>query len=150
LGEDAAASAKRLYGVTRAPEMAFWATSPGAATQTRPEEAGGYTVVQTSTLNNYVVLLLLSTDARERQELLGKIRLYPFSQRANPPRCGPAGSAGSGRVHRLGQERRDITVGQKATGYARLFPDPAKGGRGKKLSGSPDGLSQGHWKNLVA
>jgi hypothetical protein len=60
----------------------FLVLGPG---QTRPEGAGGYTVVQTSTLNNYVVLRLLSTDARERQELLGKIRLYPFRQRANPP-----------------------------------------------------------------
>jgi hypothetical protein len=33
-------------------------------------------------------------------------------------------------------ERRNITVGQKAMGYARLFPNPEKGGRGRKASPS--------------
>jgi ParB-like nuclease domain len=46
-------------------------------------------------------------------------------------------------------ERRNITAGQKAMAHAILFPRE-KGGRGKKLSGKDDSLSQGHWKNLVA
>jgi hypothetical protein len=34
--------------------------------------------------------------------------------------------------------------------HAMLWPEPEKGGRGKKLSGKPDGLAQGHWKNLIS
>jgi len=53
--------------------------------QTAPTNAEGYTVVQSSTFNDFVVLRMLSTDAQERQTMLDKIRFYPFSQRANPP-----------------------------------------------------------------
>jgi hypothetical protein len=37
-------------------------------------------------------------------------------------------------------------------GYARLFPEAEKGGRGKKLSGKSEslGVSKGHWQNLVS
>jgi hypothetical protein len=44
---------------------------------------------------------------------------------------------------------RNITVGQKAMGYAMLLPDPERWA-GQELSEKPDGLSQGHWKNLVS
>ena len=37
-----------------------------------------------------------------------------------------------------------------AIAHAILFPEPEKGGRGKKLSGKPDGLRPGHRKNLVS
>ena len=37
--------------------------------------------------------------------------------------------------------RRNITTAQKAMGYALLFPDPAKGGRGKTVP-SGDGFSR--------
>jgi hypothetical protein len=48
-------------------------------------------------------------------------------------------------------ERRNITLGQKAMAHARLTP-PEKGGRGKKLSGKPEslGITKGHWANLVS
>jgi hypothetical protein len=47
-------------------------------------------------------------------------------------------------------ERRDITSGERAMGHAMLFRNREKGGRGKKLSGRPDSLSQSHWKDLVS
>jgi hypothetical protein len=48
-------------------------------------------------------------------------------------------------------ERRNITAGQKAMGYARLFPDAKlTNGRRANLSGKPERLSQGHWQNLVS
>jgi hypothetical protein len=37
-------------------------------------------------------------------------------------------------------ERRNITIGQKAMGYAMLCPNPEKGGRGKKLSQNRESL----------
>jgi hypothetical protein len=49
-------------------------------------------------------------------------------------------------------ERRNITAGQKAMAHAMLFPEPAKGGRGKKLSDFSDslGVTKGHWRDLVS
>jgi hypothetical protein len=35
-------------------------------------------------------------------------------------------------------------------GYAILFPEPGKRGRGNKISGNPENLSKGHWQNLVS
>jgi len=55
---------------------------PGQTAQAGTE---GYTIVQSSTFNNFVILRLLSTDPQERQTMLGRIRFYPFSRRANPP-----------------------------------------------------------------
>jgi hypothetical protein len=37
-------------------------------------------------------------------------------------------------------ERRDISKGQRAMGHALLFPDPEKGGRGKKSTNSKETL----------
>ncbi len=53
--------------------------------QTAPGGTEGYIVVRSSTFNNFMFLRLLATDPQERQAMLGKIRLYPVSQRANPP-----------------------------------------------------------------
>jgi hypothetical protein len=51
--------------------------------QTAPEGAQGYTVVQSSTFNNLWLVRLLALEAQEREAMLAKIRLYPFSQRSN-------------------------------------------------------------------
>jgi hypothetical protein len=51
--------------------------------QTAPEGAQGYTVVQSSTFNNLWLVRLLAPEAQEREAMLAKIRLYPFSQRSN-------------------------------------------------------------------
>lgn len=53
--------------------------------QTAPEGTEGYTVVRTTTFNNLWLVRLLSPEAQEREAMLAKIRLYPFSQRATPP-----------------------------------------------------------------
>jgi hypothetical protein len=47
-------------------------------------------------------------------------------------------------------ERRNITSGQKAMAHAMLFPEAKHTGRGNKMSGKPDNLGTGHWKNLVS
>jgi hypothetical protein len=60
----------------------FLVLGPG---QTAPEGADGYIVVQSTTFNNLWLIRLLSPDAQEREAMMGKIRLYPFSQRANLP-----------------------------------------------------------------
>ena len=39
-------------------------------------------------------------------------------------------------------ERRNITKGQKAMAYAKLFPNPEKGGRGKKTVQPLDSFSK--------
>jgi hypothetical protein len=51
--------------------------------QTSPT-ADGYIVVRSSTFNNLFLFRLLSPEAQERQAMLSKFRLYPFSERANP------------------------------------------------------------------
>ncbi|MSR63984.1 MAG: DUF1254 domain-containing protein [Planctomycetes bacterium] len=53
--------------------------------QAAPEGTSGYTVVQTTTFNNLWLVRLLSPEAPEREAMLAKIRLYPFSQRAAAP-----------------------------------------------------------------
>ena len=53
--------------------------------QTAPQGAEGYIVVHSSTVNVFAILRLLATDPQQNQTMLGKIRFYPFSQRANPP-----------------------------------------------------------------
>ena len=60
----------------------FLVLGPG---QAAPESAGEYIVVQSTTFNNLWLVRLLSPDAQERDAMMGKIRLYPFSQRATPP-----------------------------------------------------------------
>jgi hypothetical protein len=50
-----------------------------------PEGTQGFIVVRSTTFNNLWLVRLLSPDAQERDAMRGKIRLYPFSQRANPP-----------------------------------------------------------------
>jgi hypothetical protein len=61
--------------------------------------------------------------------------------RLKPPRRSP-----------IANERRNITMGQKAMAHAMLFPNPEKLKR--KCTGSllvkPDNTSAGHWKNLVS
>jgi hypothetical protein len=50
-------------------------------------------------------------------------------------------------------ERRNITIGQKAMGYTMLFPDPEQGGRGKKLLPKSKSLgvgSEGYAAKLVS
>src|SRR5882724_319740 len=60
----------------------FLVLGPG---QAPPAEANDYIVVRSTTFNNLWLTRLLSPDAREREAMLAKIRLYPFSQRAAPP-----------------------------------------------------------------
>jgi hypothetical protein len=60
----------------------FLVLGPG---QAAPEGAEGYIVVRSTTFNNLWILRLLSPDAQEREAMLAKTRMYPFSQRANPP-----------------------------------------------------------------
>jgi hypothetical protein len=60
----------------------FLVLGPG---QAAPEGAEDYIVVRSTTFNNMWILRLLSPDAQEREAMQGKIRMYPFSQRANPP-----------------------------------------------------------------
>ena len=60
----------------------FLVLGPG---QEAPEGAEGFIVVHSSTFNDFLILRLLATDPQENQTMLGKVRLYPFSQRANPP-----------------------------------------------------------------
>jgi hypothetical protein len=48
-------------------------------------------------------------------------------------------------------ERRNITVSQKAMAYTLLFPEPAKGGRGKLSHESESlGISKAYWQNLLS
>jgi hypothetical protein len=47
-------------------------------------------------------------------------------------------------------KRRHLSKAQRAFLHATIYPEPEKGGRGKKLSEIPDGLSREHWKNLVS
>ncbi len=61
----------------------FLVLGPG---QAAPEGANGYIVVRSTTFNNLWLIRLLSPDAQEREAMLAKIRLYPFSQRAAPPK----------------------------------------------------------------
>lgn len=64
-------------------------------------------------------------------------------------RNGPA--PGGGFADR--NERRNITVGQKAMGYAMLFPNPERGGRGKKLSPKSKSIgaeSEGYAQKLIS
>jgi len=60
----------------------FLVLGPG---QTAPTKTDGYIVVQSTTINNVWLLRLLSLDAQERAAMLDRIRIYPFSQRGNPP-----------------------------------------------------------------
>ena len=60
----------------------FLVLGPG---QSAPEGAEGYIVVRSTTFNNLWLIRLLSPDAQERDAMMTKIRLYPFSQRATPP-----------------------------------------------------------------
>jgi hypothetical protein len=60
----------------------FLVLGPGQAT---PAGAKGYIVVRSTTFNNLWLVRLLSPDAREREAMLAKIRLYPFRQRTMPP-----------------------------------------------------------------
>jgi len=73
----------------------FLVLGPG---QDVPKGAEGYTVVRSTTRNNLWLLRLLSPDAQERTAMLGKIRLYPFSQRANAPATKVL-SLGAGTTH---------------------------------------------------
>jgi hypothetical protein len=57
----------------------FLVLGPGQAV---PKGAKGYIVVRSTTFNNLWLVRLLSPDAQERERMLAKIRLYPFSQRA--------------------------------------------------------------------
>src|SRR5271168_4619716 len=60
----------------------FLVLGPG---QAAPAGANGYIVVRSTTFNNLWLIRLLSPDARVREAMQAKIRLYPFSQRATPP-----------------------------------------------------------------
>jgi hypothetical protein len=53
--------------------------------QTAPAEAQGYIVVHSSTFNGLFLFRMLSPNAKENEAMFKKFRLYPFSQRANPP-----------------------------------------------------------------
>src|SRR5271163_1593555 len=57
----------------------FLLLGPG---QTAPEGAQDFIVVRSTTVNNLWLLRLLAPSVQEREAMLGKIRLYPFSQRA--------------------------------------------------------------------
>src|SRR6185503_15453466 len=71
-----------LPGPDKGKGAKFLVLGPG---QAAPEAAVGYLVVQSTTFNNLWLVRLLSPDAQERDAMMGKIRLYPFSQRATPP-----------------------------------------------------------------
>jgi len=60
----------------------FLLLGPG---QAAPQGTQDFIVVQSTTVNNLWLLRLLSPEAAQRDAMLAKIRLYPFSQRANPP-----------------------------------------------------------------
>src|SRR5271168_2377843 len=53
--------------------------------QAAPEGTQGFIILRSTTVNNLWLLRLLSPDAQQREAMLAKIRLYPFSQRATPP-----------------------------------------------------------------
>jgi hypothetical protein len=60
----------------------FLLLGPG---QAEPEGAQDFIVVRSTTVNNLWLLRLLAPSVQEKEAMRGKIRLYPFSQRANPP-----------------------------------------------------------------
>jgi len=60
----------------------FLLLGPG---QAEPQGTQGFIVVRSTTLNNLWLLRLLAPNVQETEAMRGKIRLYPFSQRANPP-----------------------------------------------------------------
>ena len=60
----------------------FLVLGPG---QAAPKESAGYIVVHSTTFNNLWLIRLLSPEARERDAMMAKIRIYPFSKRAAPP-----------------------------------------------------------------
>jgi hypothetical protein len=47
-------------------------------------ESDGFTVIQMSTINIFPGIRLMSTDRDVRMDLLGKIKIYPYSERASP------------------------------------------------------------------
>src|SRR5271166_3978104 len=60
----------------------FLVLGPG---QSAPENTEGYFVVRSATFNNLWLVRLLAPDPQTREAMLGKIKMYPFSQRADPP-----------------------------------------------------------------
>src|SRR5271154_3069941 len=60
----------------------FLLLGPG---QAEPDGAKDFIVVPSTTLNNLWLLRLLAPNVQEQEAMRGKIRFYPFSQRANPP-----------------------------------------------------------------
>src|SRR5271170_1909738 len=60
----------------------FLLLGPG---QAEPEGAKDFIVVRSTTVNNLWLLRLLAPSVQEQEAMRGKIRLYPFSQRADPP-----------------------------------------------------------------
>jgi hypothetical protein len=60
----------------------FLLLGPG---QTAPAGTEGFIVVRSSTVNDFLILRLLSTDVQENQAMLKKVRLYPLSLGANAP-----------------------------------------------------------------
>jgi hypothetical protein len=53
--------------------------------QQQPTDADGYTVLRSPTTNALFGTRITVTDPAEAQEVLEKVRFYPYAQRANPP-----------------------------------------------------------------
>ena len=53
--------------------------------QEQPADAEGYTVLRTPTVNSLFGTRITVTDPAEAQQVLSKVRFYPYAQRANPP-----------------------------------------------------------------
>ena len=80
--------------------------------QTAPAEAQGYIVVHSSTFNGLFLFRLLSPNPQDNEALFKKFRLYPFSQRANPPANKDMRPDAGGRA--LGNAPRGFTYWEKA------------------------------------
>ena len=99
----------------------FLVLGPG---QKEPEGAEGFIVVHSSTFNDFMILRLLATDQQENQTMLGKIRLYPFSQSANPPATKLTRLDKGGRS--LGNARRGFTYWEKLSRWVNEEPVEAR------------------------
>ena len=74
--------------------------------QEAPAGADGYHVARSSTANMWIGFRLLAPEAQERQRLLEAVRVYPYSQRDNPPK------------NRILRPRDDDTVNNAPRGLA--------------------------------
>lgn len=52
---------------------------------TKPPSEAGYRVIQSSTVNLFLGIRALDPDAEKAMALVRQVKIYPFSERANPP-----------------------------------------------------------------